>query len=371
MKFTSQTIVIFIAATTISIYGHGVVGSSSESSLRHRSVLVVGGDESDYGEFPYYVSMGGCGGSLIAPRVVLTAAHCQPQNYNINEQVTVGPTKRNSLNNEGFKNAERILVTDAISHPKFGEGTGINYDYALMLLETEYIIESDITLKLNFDSDFPEEGSVLDVLGMGTTSSGASSVANMLRDVKVPAITNAECKNNYGSSSVTSKMLCAGYPEGKKDACQGDSGGPLVKINGNIHTQVGITSWGYGCALAGKAGVYSRVSEEILWMRKVICDDWKVGSDLCDGDTPTPPTPSAPPSPTESPVDAATGDCEDRPQYEWKNKDGKNCEWVGEGNSRKKVRRKCKKKEPDSGGKKVMHFCPETCATVGKGPCAR
>jgi hypothetical protein len=402
-------------------------------------------------------------------------------------KVIVGATKRYSLDNGSLKKAESIRVVDAISHPQFGEGTGINYDYALILLETEYIIESDIKLKLNFNSNFPAEGSDLDVLGMGTTSSGASDVASILRDVKVPAITNAECKNNYGSSSVTPKMLCAGYPKGGKDSCQGDSGGPLVKINGNVHTQVGIVSWGAGCALAGKPGVYSRVSEEISWMRKVICDDWKVGSDLCDGYTPAPPAP--PPTcdlgrssiklvfkfdtysediswkvtdfdnsntvidmaaysvmksnaeeavsvcngncytvkindsfgdglccaqgnggyeivvkgkkvltggqflseatekicldkngnfvgdggggddPTEPPSDVATEDCEDRPKYLWKNKNGRHCKWVGKGNFKKRVR-KCKRKDPGT-GKRVMHFCPDTCAAVGKGPCAR
>jgi hypothetical protein len=463
---------------------------------------VVGGDASDNGQYPYYVLLGGCGGALIAPRVVLTAAHCQPGSNNVGRTVTVGPTQRNSLNNGNFQKAEKILVTDAKSHPNYGQGTGINFDYALMLLEKDYIIDSDIKLVLNYNNNFPEAGTNLDVLGMGTTSSGASNVASMLRDVKVPAITNDECKQAYNSNSVTSKMLCAGYPEGKKDSCQGDSGGPLVQINGNIHTQVGIVSWGAGCALAGKPGVYSRVSEEIEWMQGVICDTWKVDSDLCDGGfTPSPPTPTAPPQPSPTPApkptptcdagssniklafvfdgfsediswkvtdfdsndviaeataypesenvakevvtvckdkcytvdiadsygdglccangngkyeiivkgkvvakgekfrekateticldkngnfvgdgggndpsepptefqDVATEDCEDRPNYKWKNKKNKGCNWVGKGKKRKRIRKKCKRNAGN--GKKIMHFCPDTCAAVGIGPC--
>jgi secreted trypsin-like serine protease len=103
---------------------------------------VVGGDASDNGQYPYYVLLGGCGGALIAPRVVLTAAHCQPGSNNVGRTVTVGPTQRNSLNNGNFQKAEKILVTDAKSHPNYGQGTGINFDYALMLLEKDYIIDS-------------------------------------------------------------------------------------------------------------------------------------------------------------------------------------------------------------------------------------
>merc|ERR1712183_151485 len=103
---------------------------------------------------------------------------------------------------------------------------------------------------------------------MGTKKENGS-LAGELRDVKVPAMKNQECKNYYGSY-ITNKMLCAGYKEGKKDACSGDSGGPLVKINGNKHIQVGIVSWGGGCANANNPGVYARVSEEINWMRSII-----------------------------------------------------------------------------------------------------
>jgi len=167
-----------------------------------------------------------------------------------------------------------------------------------VLLEEEYIIESDITLVLNDNSNFPSTGDDLDVLGMGTTSSGGN-LSNRLRDVKVESFSNNQCKKYYGNS-ITDKMICAGYVEGGRDSCQGDSGGPIVKVNGNTHIQVGIVSWGDGCAYANKPGVYSRVSEEIDWMRGIICDQWGVESSLC-GDSPPDPPPNPNPNPTPTP----------------------------------------------------------------------
>jgi len=113
-------------------------------------------------------------------------------------------------------------------------------------------------------------------------------------------MTNDECKGYYGASSITDKMLCAGYKEGGKDSCQGDSGGPLVRREGNKHIQVGIVSWGIGCAFPDNPGVYSRVSEEIEWMRGIICGEWDVESDLCGTPSPVAPTPPTPP-PTQAP----------------------------------------------------------------------
>ena len=88
--------------------------------------------------------------------------------------------------------------------------------------------------------------------GWGTTSEGGSLPSN-LQQVTVPYVTDEDCGDAYGASSIINDvMICAG--EAGKDSCQGDSGGPMT-FNG-VH--VGIVSWGYGCARPGYPGVYSQ-----------------------------------------------------------------------------------------------------------------
>ena len=99
------------------------------------------------------------------------------------------------------------------------------------------------------------------------SSFSGGSATNTLQWVRVPAITNAACNAQYGGS-ITDSMLCAGYPGvGGKDACQGDSGGPFVCNEGGKAIVAGVVSWGYGCADANYAGVYSRNTAALDWIK--------------------------------------------------------------------------------------------------------
>lgn len=263
--------------------------------MTEKKERVLYGDVSEPGEYPYFVLVKpGCGGSMIAPRVVLTAANCQVDKL-IGAQVGIAlPPYRYDLspNNFGYlKDVKYIQVTDAISHPNYDPSTSNNYNFALMLLETAYYSYRKVHLVLNQDPNIPTEKEVLDIIGMGYKKEGSNFYLN---DVQVTAMSNEQCKNDpsFPANTITDEMLCAGYYSGGYDTLGGDSGFPLIKIDGNKHIQVGFVS--FQPDNAAFPVVFSRVSKEINWMKSVICNDWKVQSSLCDGDTPLHPLPQHP-----------------------------------------------------------------------------
>ena len=104
------------------------------------------------------------------------------------------------------------------------------------------------------------------VSGWGTLSSGGQS-PDKLMEVDVPYVTNEICNSAeaYGGQ-VQDTEMCAGFKEGGKDSCQGDSGGPLVVPHNNGFVQVGVVSWGDGCAAKDKYGVYANVAALKGWI---------------------------------------------------------------------------------------------------------
>ena len=232
--------------------------------------------------------MNGCGGTLIGPSLVLSAAHCGSY---LGQTVTIGTT--------------RVAVVKSRRHPSYNSNTMEN-DFYLHQLRSP-VTTSGARVTLNSNAALPSAGQSLTTLGLGLTSDGGSP-SSSLRDVVVPAVSNANCQSIYGSSVFkTNVMFCAG--EGGKDSCQGDSGGPIVIRNGLDHVLTGVVSFGYGCADPLYPGIYARVSSALTWIKNVGCTEWgKSVNGLCGtGPVPTlapvvPPTPAPVVRPTASPV---------------------------------------------------------------------
>ena len=226
---------------------------------------IVGGQVAEQDEFPWIVSLQGpwsCGASLIGPEWILTAAHCVvDDDGNVlpaeDIQLAVGQLYLSEVST--YYAAEQVIV-----HPGYDSWTMEN-DIALIRL-AQALPESAPTLSLNDDSQVPVPGTDAVVAGWGTLSSGGGS-PDRLHKVTVPIVSleKANDPKAYGGS-ILPNMLAAGFTEGGKDSCQGDSGGPLViDINGQM-IQVGVVSWGKGCADPYAYGIYTRVSSYTDWI---------------------------------------------------------------------------------------------------------
>jgi trypsin len=204
--------------------------------------------------------------------------------------------------------ATTVRVEQQYNHPSYNDQT-IENDFMLLRLQ-EPVYTDGVVLELSNDPTDISGGTDLTVLGLGVTSNGflglnfgGNTQPNQLMDVTIQAYTDQECIDAYTSNGVSiDSMFCAGA--GGKDSCSGDSGGPLVKIEGNVHRQVGVVSWGVGCADAMYPGVYSRIpSYGYDWIKSVVCDEWGETASFC-GDYVDNPVTAPINSPTAAPINA-------------------------------------------------------------------
>uniref|UniRef100_A0A3B4F042 Peptidase S1 domain-containing protein n=1 Tax=Pundamilia nyererei TaxID=303518 RepID=A0A3B4F042_9CICH len=102
------------------------------------------------------------------------------------------------------------------------------------------------------------------IAGWGRNTDG--SLPDVLQEAEIPLVDQDLCQQQLPEYTITSSMLCAGYQEGGVDSCQGDSGGPLMCLDDGSWTLIGVTSFGAGCGLPQKPGVYARVSAFASWV---------------------------------------------------------------------------------------------------------
>ncbi|XP_073491192.1 serine protease 33-like [Aquarana catesbeiana] len=257
------------AGNAFSAADYSVCGSPLVSSR------IVGGTDSLDGKWPWQVAVidkesSGtylCGGSLISPEWVMTAAHCIHKPIQVsNYKVYLGMYQLNVISPHTVVANVRKIIVNGNYIIEGGPGDITLLQLATPITYTQYIMP--ICLPSNITT-FPC-GTECWVTGWGTRSYGGSLVTNgILQEVMVPLIDRNTCQTDYNlgtSYRIQYDEICAGYKNGQKDSCQGDSGGPLVCEVQGVWYQVGVVSWGEGCAKANFPGVYTLVTTYQAWI---------------------------------------------------------------------------------------------------------
>eukprot|EP00160_Parvularia_atlantis_P020573 Unigene858_Nuclearia_a/m.2760 Unigene858_Nuclearia_a/g.2760 ORF Unigene858_Nuclearia_a/g.2760 Unigene858_Nuclearia_a/m.2760 type:complete len:294 (-) Unigene858_Nuclearia_a:107-988(-) len=228
------------------------------------STQIVGGVEvSPKYQYEFMASLqytnGGhfCGGSLVNNSWIMTAAHCST---GMNPRSLVVRLHRHQLSlSDAAEGGISVGVAEIVIHPGYRAITFDN-DIALWRLSTPVTTLDKIPL--DETNRYGVAGTNVVVIGWGTTSQGGR-LSDVLREVTVPIVSDSVCNTNY-RDRITENMICAGLAQGGKDSCQGDSGGPLWSKTSGTPVQVGIVSWGEGCAQPNKPGVYAKVSSDSI-----------------------------------------------------------------------------------------------------------
>ncbi|MEU3187516.1 serine protease [Streptomyces sp. NPDC006923] len=235
--------------------------------------VVIGGQPVRAADNPWVVALssrdrfGGaragqfCGGVVVAPTKVLTAAHCVSRDV-LGVTPAEVPDLRVIAGREGLlgRGGREVAVRTVRVDPAYNPDTNAS-DLAVLTL-AKALPKSYAIRPAKPGDRASAPGTAAAVFGWGDTTGGGSYAAT-LRSAPVRVLPDNDCRRAYpgdsGGRYEPSTMLCAGDPRGGHDACQGDSGGPLV-AQGRL---IGLVSWGSGCGRADSPGVYTRITTAV------------------------------------------------------------------------------------------------------------
>jgi secreted trypsin-like serine protease len=298
-------------------------GAAQERQCHSARTKIVGGENARLPDWPGIatlrlhsdtgqVSRYFCGAAAISERWILTAAHCLPayvvqltgplrnsrgENHEGRLEVVLGVGDLRAANAQHVYPVEQVVMHEAYraaveaafrmsesDQTRALDGIAPNQgdDIALIKLARPWRGQiSQLSLSATTDPD-PSTGAQVRVAGFGYTktqqlqrysrSDGRGELfagSATLLETAVETIQPVRCKGRYANAAIGTGQICAGLEEGGKDSCQGDSGGPLIMTDAQgCPWQVGIVSWGEGCAERNAYGVYTRVSHYADWIQR-------------------------------------------------------------------------------------------------------
>ncbi|XP_070839491.1 enteropeptidase [Chaetodon trifascialis] len=234
----------------------------------HGVARVVGGADAAKGAWPWIVSLHWkgsfqCGASLIGRDWLLTAAHCVYGKNNL--QYWSAASGLHSQSDTQSLDVQIRQIDRIIINRQYNRQTK-QADIAMLHLQQPVNITPSVQPVC-----LPPEGQDFTVgrkcfiAGWGKDTENGSR-PSILQEAEVPLVAQDQCQTWLPEYTITSSMLCAGYPEGGVDTCKGDSGGPLMCLDDGHWTVIGVASFGVGCGRPRRPGAYARVSAFTSWI---------------------------------------------------------------------------------------------------------